>query len=79
MVVIFGIDVILYFNLGDEKGSIINKIFVVINDICFEGGVIVLVDVLKKVKDVVVFYKRFGSDGVLIFIIDGKLNMGGFF
>ena len=63
--------------MGDEKGSTINKTLAAINDIRFEGGATASADALKKVKDVVVPHKRFGSDGVLIFITDGKSNTGG--
>ena len=63
--------------MGDDKASTIQKTLAAIDDIRFEGGATASADALKKVKDVVVPHKRFGSDGVLIFITDGKSNTGG--
>ena len=58
--------------MGDDKASTIQKTLAAIDDIRYEGGATASADALKKVEDVVVPQKRFGSDGVLIFITDGK-------
>lgn len=46
VVVIFGMDVKVEFNLGDVKVDIMDKVIKVIDEIIYIGGVIVLVFVL---------------------------------
>ena len=73
----YGTDVQLEFNLGDDKASTIDRATAAIDNINYMGGATASADALKLVRDVVSPQARFDSDRVLIFITDGKSNVGG--
>ena len=74
--VTFGTTPYLEFNLGDAKVDTIDKAIKAIDDITYSGGATATTDALILVKDVVAPGAREESDRVMIFITDGKSNVG---
>ena len=74
--VTFGTTPYLEFNLGDAKVDTIDKAIKAIDDITYSGGATATTDALTLVKDEVAPFARKESDRVMIFITDGKSNVG---
>jgi len=74
--VTFGTTPRLEFNLGDAKVDTIKKKLKAIGNIMFMGGATATTDALTLVNDVVAPSARIDSDRVMIFITDGKSNIG---
>ena len=72
----YGTDVHLQFNLGDDEVNTINKAVKAIDDIQYMGGATATTEALELVRDVVVPLTQPDSDRVMIFITDGKSNLG---
>lgn len=72
----YGTDAHLEFNLGDAKVDTIDKAIKAIDDITYMTGATASTDALTLVRDVVAPVAGLDSDRVMIFITDGKSNVG---
>ena len=72
----YGTEAELQFNLGDDNLDTINKVAKAIQSIHHKGGATATSDALELVRDVVAPQARDDSDRVLIFITDGRSNLG---
>ena len=74
--VTYGTEPHLQFNLRDAEVNTIDKAIKAIDDITYLGGATATTAALTLVREVVVPQVRSNSDRVMIFITDGKSNVG---
>ena len=72
----FGTEARLEFNLGEAKVDTTEKAIGAIDKIMYVGGATASSPALKMVKDVVVPQARKDSHRVMMFITDGRSNVG---
>ena len=75
--VTFATEPVLEFNLGDFKVATLEQAIEEIGKVKFAGGATASAKALKLVRTVVAPNARKGSKRAMIFITDGKSNIGG--
>ena len=75
--VTFGTEAVLEFNLGDAKVATLERAIEEIGKVKYAGGATASAKALKLVRTVVAPNARKGSKRAMIFITDGKSNIGG--
>ena len=75
--VTFGTEAVLEFNLGDAKVATLERAIEEIGKVKYAGGATASAKALKLVRTVVAPTARIGSKRAMIFITDGKSNIGG--
>ena len=75
--VTFGTNAELEFNLGDARVSTMEGTLKAINDVRYRGGGTATAMALELVQTVVAPIARRGSHKAMMFITDGKSNIGG--
>lgn len=75
--VTFGTEAKLEFNLGDSEVDTRNKVINAISKVKYSGGATASTFALRLVRTVVVPNARDDSKRAMIFITDGKSNVGG--